>query len=153
MRCDAQRADQLRWVASQEWGGGEKEGVPTGKGCSPAGHLLGCRNFAWQWTKFCGKYSQCFCCFCNTKVSLVFVFFKLLFYFRNLQRSRQIPTTKTLPHIYGSCCCLPVARCVAFIYYTCKEKEAGVGREPGTAEETQTETEARTQPKPKTEST
>lgn len=75
MRCDAQRADQLRWVASQEWGGGEKEGVSTGKGCSPAGHLLGCRNFAWQWTKFCGKYSQCFCCFCNTKVSLVFVFF------------------------------------------------------------------------------
>lgn len=39
---------------------------------------------------FCGKYSQCFC-FCTESFSC---FFKLLFYFRNFQRPRQIPDYK-----------------------------------------------------------
>lgn len=82
---NALRAGQLRWVANQEW---EKdvgrEGQEERQGCSPAGHLLGCRNFAWQWTKFCGKYSQCFC-FCAESFSCFFQIVILLSKFAALQ--------------------------------------------------------------------
>lgn len=78
----------------------KRDCVWEGWSVRPAGHLLACRNFVWQWTKFCVKYSMRFC-FGQTKFAL---FFKLLFYFRNFQRSRQILPAKTLPSIYDSSC-------------------------------------------------
>lgn len=127
MRCDAQRADQLRWVASQEEGERKKE-CQRGRDVAQQDICSAVAISPGNGQSFVASIRSVFVASATRKFLWFLFFFKLLFYFRNLQRSRQIPTTKTLPHIYGSCCCLSVARCVAFIYYTCKEKEAGVGR-------------------------
>lgn len=87
--------------ASQEEGGGESERSQRGRDVAQQDICSAVAISPGNGQSFCGKYSQCFC-FCTESFSC---FFKLLFYFRNFQHPRQIPTTKTLPHIYGSCCC------------------------------------------------
>lgn len=86
------RTDQLRWAESASRKVVQRERERSQRGGDVAQQDI-CSAVAispGNGQSFCGKYSQCFC-FCTESFSC---FFKLLFYFRNFQRPRQIPDYK-----------------------------------------------------------
>lgn len=86
------RTDQLRWAEPARRTAVQRERERSQRGGDVAQQDI-CSAVAispGNGQSFCGKYSQCFC-FCTESFSC---FFKLLFYFRNFQRPRQIPDYK-----------------------------------------------------------